>query len=86
MLVGIPETGANFSLPVGGFVGSEKQIVGSCMGSTRLSYDIPKHVSAYREKNLKLEELITNRYSLEDINEAITSMEQGKALRNVVVF
>ena len=61
-------------------------MIGSCMGSTRLSYDIPKHVNAYSEKKLKLEELITNRYSLEDINEAITSMEQGEALRNVVVF
>lgn len=86
VLVGIPEAGANFSLPAGGFVGSEKKMIGSCMGSTRLSSDIPKHLNAYREKKLKLEELITNHYSLEDINEAITSMEQGKALRNVVVF
>ena len=56
------------------------------MGSTRLSYDIPKHVNAYREKTLKLDELITNRYPLAEINEAIESMERGEALRNVVMF
>ncbi len=86
VLVGIPETGANFSLPAGHFVGSEKKMMGSCMGSTRLSYDIPKHVNAYREKTLKLDELITNRYPLAEINEAIESMERGEALRNVVMF
>jgi S-(hydroxymethyl)glutathione dehydrogenase / alcohol dehydrogenase len=86
VLVGIPETGAAFSLPAGGFVGSEKRMMGSKLGSTRLAYDIPKHVAAYEEKKLKLDELITNRYPLEEINEAIESMERGEALRNVVVF
>jgi Zn-dependent alcohol dehydrogenase len=86
VLVGIPETGANFSLPAGKFVGAEKKMTGSAMGSTRLRYDIPKHVAAYQEKKLKLDELITNRYSLEDINDAITSMERGEALRNVITF
>ena len=86
VLVGIPETGANFSLPAGGFVGSEKKMMGSNMGSTRLSYDIPKHVAAYQEGKLKLDELITNRYPLEKINEAIESMEGGEALRNIITF
>ena len=86
VLVGIPETGASCSLPMGAFVGSERSMKGSAMGSTRLSYDIPKHVAAYYEKKLKLEELITNRYPLDQINEAIESMERGEALRNVVVF
>lgn len=86
VLVGIPESGAAFSLPAGGFVGAERKMMGSAMGSTRLSYDIPKHVAAYQEGNLKLDELITNRYPLEEINEAIESMERGEALRNVVLF
>ena len=33
-----------------------------------------------------LDEMISNRYPLEEINEAIVSMERGEALRNVVVF
>ena len=86
VLVGMPEAGANVSLPAGTLAVSEKRIIGSCMGSTRLSYDIPKHVDAYREKRLKLDELITERYPLEEINAAIESMEKGEALRNVITF
>ncbi len=40
----------------------------------------------YRIKRLKLDELITKRYPLDQINEAIESMERGEALRNVIVF
>ena len=35
---------------------------------------------------LKLDELITGRYPLEQINEAMESVERGEALRNVIVF
>jgi S-(hydroxymethyl)glutathione dehydrogenase/alcohol dehydrogenase len=40
----------------------------------------------YQHGRLKLDELITNRYPLERINEAIMAMETGEALRNVIVF
>ena len=86
VLVGMPEAGASVNLPAGTLAVSEKRVIGSCMGSTRLSYDIPKHVDAYREKRLKLDELITERYPLEEINAAIESMEKGEALRNVITF
>ena len=59
---------------------------GSLMGSTRLSVDVPRLVELYQQGRLKLDELITERYPLERINEAIDSMEQGQALRNVIVF
>lgn len=86
VLVGMPEAGANFSLPPGNLALSEKKVIGSCMGSTRLSYDIPKHVDAYKQQKLMLDELITERYPLDQINVAIESMEKGQALRNVVMF
>jgi Zn-dependent alcohol dehydrogenase len=40
----------------------------------------------YQMKRLKLDELISGRYRLEQINEAITEMSGGGALRNVIVF
>jgi Zn-dependent alcohol dehydrogenase len=43
-------------------------------------------VGLYQSGRLKLDELITNRYPLEKINDAIESMERGEALRNVIVF
>ena len=63
-----------------------RRILGSNMGSTRLVVDVPRLVDLYREGRLKLDELISGRYPLERINEAIESMERGEALRNVIVF
>ena len=56
------------------------------MGSTRLSVDVPHLIELYRQGRLKLDELITARYPLDRINEAIEAVERGEALRNVIVF
>ena len=61
-------------------------IIGSKMGSTRLRVDLPKLVGLYQQGRLKLDELITARYSLAEINDAIVSVKRGEALRNVIVF
>jgi S-(hydroxymethyl)glutathione dehydrogenase/alcohol dehydrogenase len=56
------------------------------MGSARPAIDVPKIVALYREGRLKLDELITKRYPLDAINEAVASSRSGAALRNVIVF
>ncbi len=86
VLVGIPETGGTVPLPIGQMIFGERRIVGSPMGSTHLSVDVPRLVKLYQHKRLKLDELITARFPLEQINEAIESMERGEALRNVIMF
>ena len=48
--------------------------------------DIPALLGLYREGQLKLDELISGRYALEEINEAVASTASGSALRNVIVF
>ncbi len=85
VIVGIPETGATASLPVGSFV-QERMVTGSTMGSTRLNVDVPRLINLYRSKQLLLDELITARYPLLQINEAIAHTARGDALRNVIVF
>jgi S-(hydroxymethyl)glutathione dehydrogenase / alcohol dehydrogenase len=67
-------------------VWNEQRVIGSRMRSTRLSVDVPRLVDLYRHGRLKLDELITARYPLEQINEAIAAMETGEVLRNVIVF
>ena len=86
VLVGMPREGACAPLPIGQFVYDGQRILGSNLGSTRLGVDIPRLVRLYQEGRLKLEELITARYPLEGINDAIESMERGEALRNVIIF
>ena len=48
--------------------------------------DVPKIVALYRDGRLKLDELISGRYRLDAINEALASSRSGAALRNVIVF
>lgn len=67
------------------FIG-EKTLTGSMMGSTRLQLDVPRYVALYKAGRLKLDELITGRYPLERVNEAIESSKSGESLRNVIVF
>jgi Zn-dependent alcohol dehydrogenase len=86
VIVGIPHYSAKASLPVLPFAFAGQRILGSTMGSTRLSADVPWLVGLYQQGRLKLDELLTARYPLEHINEAIASMERGEALRNVMIF
>ena len=65
---------------------SSQRILGSKMGSSNIQRDIPNLISLYRQGKLKLDELITARYPLEQINEAIAAVNNGDALRNVIVF
>lgn len=86
VLVGVPDGASTVPIPIGTTVEMEKMITGSLMGTTRLSEDIPWLVSLYQSQRLKLDELITARYRLSQINEAIAATESGSALRNVIVF
>ena len=65
---------------------SSQRILGSKMGSSNIQRDIPNLITLYRQGRLKLDELITARYPLEQINEAIAAVNNGDALRNVIVF
>ena len=56
------------------------------MGSARVLVDIPFLATLYLEGSLMLDELISGRYPLERINEAIDDVRRGTALRNVIVF
>ena len=87
VIVGVPSLSATVELPVAHFIfGGPKTVTASFMGSTNLSVDVPHLVEMYQHGRLKLDELITQRYGLEHINEAIEGVETGKALRNVITF
>jgi S-(hydroxymethyl)glutathione dehydrogenase/alcohol dehydrogenase len=86
ILVGMPAPGATASFQVSPLVRAEQRIMGSFMGSTRPSIGIPRLIDLYQHGRLKLDELITGRFPLERINEAIESVAKGQALRNVILF
>jgi NDMA-dependent alcohol dehydrogenase len=68
------------------FAMSGKRLQGSLYGTTNSRTDIPLLTHLYRNGELKLDELITQRYKLEDINQAFGDMQEGKNLRGVIVY
>jgi S-(hydroxymethyl)glutathione dehydrogenase/alcohol dehydrogenase len=48
--------------------------------------DIPRFVDLYMANRLKLDELITRTYRLEDINDAFAAMKAGEVARSVITF
>ena len=86
VLVGMPPSGVTATLDPGWLAADGQKIYGSKMGSARPMTDVPKIVALYRDGRLKLDELITGRYPLDKVNEAVASSRSGAALRNVIVF
>jgi len=64
----------------------EKRIQGSLFGSGDPFHDIPRMVELYRSGDLKLDELITTTYTLDQINQGYQDLLDGKNVRGVVVY
>ena len=86
VIVGMPASGVKIEIEAVDVAGASQRILGSKMGSARLAVDVPILVDLYQQGRLKLDELITARYPLAEINEAIVAVKRGDALRNVIVF
>lgn len=63
-----------------------KEIKGTIFGSGNPRHDIPALLSMYREGDLRLDELITSRYRLDDLNEGYRDLRNGKNIRGVIEF
>lgn len=64
----------------------QKQLVGSIFGSANPRRDIPRLLRMYQEGRLKLDELVTNTYSLDDINVGYQAMRDGENIRGMVMY
>ena len=86
VLVGMPAIGVTAEFGILQLANDSKRILGSKMGAANIQRDIPNLIALYRQGRLKLDELITGRYPLSEINDAIASVNRGEALRNVIMF
>jgi Zn-dependent alcohol dehydrogenase len=64
----------------------QKELIGSIFGSANPRADIPKLLGLYRDGLLKLDELVTQTYTLEEINEGYQDMRDGKNIRGLVLY
>jgi S-(hydroxymethyl)glutathione dehydrogenase/alcohol dehydrogenase len=56
------------------------------MGSNRFRIDMPKYLEFYRQGRLNLDDMVSRRGRLEDVNEAFRAMEAGEVARTVLMF
>lgn len=65
---------------------SDKKLQGSNMGSNHFRVDMPRFVDFYLSGKLKLDDMISRRIGLEQINEAFAEMKRGEVARSVIMF
>ena len=62
----------------------QKKIIGSCYGNSNPASVVPQLLDMYRASLLKVDDLITREYKLEQVNEAWADMVAGKNIVGVI--
>jgi S-(hydroxymethyl)glutathione dehydrogenase / alcohol dehydrogenase len=65
---------------------TERKIQGTMMGGNRFRIDMPRYIDYYLQGRLNLDDMISRRGKLEDVNEAFRAMKAGEVARTVLVF
>ncbi len=84
-IIGMIPQGVKIELDGASFL-RERRIQGSSMGSNRFRIDMPRYIEFYRQGRLKLDQLVSQRLKLEQVNVAFEDMKQGHVARSVISF
>ncbi|MCM3847319.1 NDMA-dependent alcohol dehydrogenase [Pseudonocardia sp. DR1-2] len=71
--------------PSGMLIGYQRRVQGAIFGACNPLHDVPRLLDLYRSGDLKLDELITRRYRLEEVNQGYADMADGRNVRGVIV-
>ncbi len=87
VLIGIsPASQQSIPIPPQELVLLQKTVMGTLYGSAQAANDIPKLLSLYKTGKLKLDELVTKTYTLDEINTGYADLTAGRNLRGVITF
>jgi S-(hydroxymethyl)glutathione dehydrogenase/alcohol dehydrogenase len=86
VVVGVPSATSMVSIPGFFLPLAEKSLLGSLYGSATMTRDVPRLIGLYRAGKLKLDELITRRYRISEVNDAFEAMKKGEVARGVITF
>jgi NDMA-dependent alcohol dehydrogenase len=81
-----PMDATDVTMPIFEVIAYEKQIRGCLFGHSNPRSDIPKMLQLYRDGKVLLDELITNTYTLEQINEGYEAMRTHKNIRGLILY
>jgi alcohol dehydrogenase len=82
----LPHPDARLSLSPVELVGAEKSLKGSYLGSCVPSRDIPNYLAMYKAGRLPVDQLISHKLTLENINEGFERLANGDAIRQIIMF
>jgi S-(hydroxymethyl)glutathione dehydrogenase/alcohol dehydrogenase len=86
VVAGICRADARAQINVNQLVYAEKTLKGTLYGSMRPRVDLPLLMEMHRAGQLKLDELLTRTYPLDQINEAYAALERGEVARSLIVY
>jgi S-(hydroxymethyl)glutathione dehydrogenase/alcohol dehydrogenase len=75
----------SLAAPAGMLIGYQRRVQGAIFGACNPLYDVPRLLGLYRSGDLKLDELVTRRYRLDQVNEGYQDMLDGKNVRGVII-
>ncbi len=82
---GLPPPDHNFTIPHVNLVAEERTVKGSYLGTCVPVRDLPRYIALYKRGRLPVNRLLTGRLKLDQINEGFDRLNEGKAIRQVVV-
>ena len=85
-IVGMAPQGSRASFDPLLFVNKETRLIGTWYGSARPRIDFPRMIELMLAGRLKVNELISRRYALEQINEGFERLARGEVARGVIMF
>lgn len=86
VVLGLPATGHTFPVDPALLMSGERRIVGSRYGSSNPQVEFPKMVDLAMAGRLRIEELVTKRYDLDEADEAFRALAAGEQARGLIVF
>jgi len=86
VVVGAPSIFEQVSFPAALFALEERSVIGSLYGSANMQRDMPRLLDLYMRKHLKIDELISRRIRLDEVNDAFAAIENGEVARSVIIY
>jgi S-(hydroxymethyl)mycothiol dehydrogenase len=85
-MIGVPAPRAEMTLPLARFFFNRGQLRATHYGDALPARDFPLYADLYRRGELRLDDLVTERIALDEVEAAFARMERGETLRSVIVF
>jgi S-(hydroxymethyl)glutathione dehydrogenase/alcohol dehydrogenase len=85
VVVGVPRFDAELSFPSAALLFGERRVLGSLYGSAQVRRDFPRLVRLVESDQLRVDDLVSRRITLNDVNDAFESMRAGEVIRSVIV-